>query len=392
MRSICTTIVITAAGLLLFSQFAQASDVEAELRQMQERIADLENQLGNETDSSQLAEETSGSALSSMLENTDIGGWIAPSYNYNFEGHHNRNAAGTPGNTGLANTPSSHPTTNTFQLDQAWISIDNAATEDSRGGAHLAYEWGVVNGAGKGGSLYSAYISYLAPIHEGVNLDIGLMPTMVGAEVNQTNANFNVTRGLVWGIQPVTNVGAVVSGEIMDGFSAALGVLNDPYSTAAIDSDNEKAVTAQLAYAADNWSAGATVVWGEIVDTETGIYDFLLSCDASDDVSAWLNYTIVDIEDFATVHGIAAAARMALSDELGVALRAEALLADVDSSVGKNFEVWSITTTTDYALTEHLTVKGELRIDINDDSLPDSRGVPDEDVAAMVLAQFIYEF
>jgi len=43
MRSICTTIVITAAGLLLFSQFAQASDVEAELRQMQERIADLEN-------------------------------------------------------------------------------------------------------------------------------------------------------------------------------------------------------------------------------------------------------------------------------------------------------------------------------------------------------------
>ncbi|MBW2390881.1 MAG: outer membrane beta-barrel protein [Deltaproteobacteria bacterium] len=383
MRSICTTIVITAAGLLLFSQFAQASDVEAELRQMQERIADLENQLGNETDSSQLAEEESGSALSSMLENTDIGGWIAPSYNYNFEGHHN-------GATAAANTASSHPSTNTFQLDQAWISIDNAATEDSRGGAHLDYEWGVVNGAGKGGSLYSAYISYLAPIHEGINLDVGLIPTMVGAEVNQTNANFNVTRGLVWGIQPVTNVGAVVSGEISDGFSAALGVLNDPYSTAAIDSDNEKAVTAQLAYAADNWSAGGTVVWGDIGDTGTGIYDFLLSSDVSDDVSAWLNYTIVDIEDVATVHGIAAAARMALSEEMGVALRGEALFVDVDG--GGNFEVWSITTTGDYALTEHLTTKLELRIDINDDTLPDSRGVPDEDVAAMILAQFIYEF
>lgn len=383
MRSIRTTITITAASLLLFSQFAQASDIEAELRQMQKRIADLESQLGNETDSSLLDEGKSGSALSSMLENTDIGGWIAPSYNYNFEGQHN-------GATARANTASSHPSTNTFQLDQAWISISNAATEDSRGGATLDYEWGVVNGAGKGGSLYSAYISYLAPIHEGINLDVGLMPTLVGAEVNQTNANFNVTRGLVWGIQPVTNVGAVVSGEITDGFSAALGVLNDPFSTAAIDTDNEKAVTAQIAYAADNWSAGATVVWGEIVATETGIYDFLLSSDVSDDISAWLNYTIVDIEDIATVHGIAAAARMALTDEMGVALRAEALFVDVDG--GKNFELWSITTTVDYALTEHLTAKGELRVDINDDSLPNSRGVLKEDAAAMILAQFIYEF
>ncbi len=82
MRSIGRTIAITAAGLLLFSQFAQASEVEAELRQMQERIAQLEGQLGNETDS--LLEEESGSYLSSLIENTDLGGFVAASYNYNF--------------------------------------------------------------------------------------------------------------------------------------------------------------------------------------------------------------------------------------------------------------------------------------------------------------------
>ena len=103
MRSICTTIAITAAGLLLFSQFAQASDVEAELRQMQERIADLESQLGNDGNSLQPTEDAAGSALSSMLENTDIGGWAATSYNYNFEGQHNGSTVG-------ANTTPSHPT------------------------------------------------------------------------------------------------------------------------------------------------------------------------------------------------------------------------------------------------------------------------------------------
>ena len=69
MRSICTTVAITAAGLLLFSGFAQASDVEAELRQMQERIAELEGQIGNETDSFLPNQEEAGSAISSMLEN-----------------------------------------------------------------------------------------------------------------------------------------------------------------------------------------------------------------------------------------------------------------------------------------------------------------------------------
>ncbi len=44
--------------------------------------------------------------------------------------------------------------------------------------------------------------------------------------------------------------------------------------------------------------------------------------------------------------------------------------------------------TTDYALTSHLTAKGEVRFDIApDDILPGG-----EDFAALVLAQLVYEF
>jgi hypothetical protein len=331
-----------------------------------------------------------------MLEDTDIDGWVAVSYNYNFEGMHNEvtdSANGTLLPDGI-DPGSSHEATNTFQLDQAWISIDNAATEESRGGVHLDYEWGVVNSGGKPGTLYSSYVSYLAPVHNGINIDIGLMPTLIGAEVAQTNANFNVTRGFVWGLQPVTNVGVVVGGAVTDDISIAIGVLNDPLDEEAIDDNNEKAVTAQITYSAEDWSVSGQLVWGETEgDTETGIYDIVLNYDISEDLSAWANYTLVSRDKGlgdGEVHGIAAAARMALSEEMGVALRGEIVIVDVDAG---ETELYSVTVTTDYALTDHLTGKGEVRINFSgDDVYQGSRTDDAEDVSAMVLAQLIYQF
>lgn len=393
MRSIGTKVAITAAGLLLFSQLAQASDVEAELRQMQERIAELESQLGNETDSL-LEEEASGSFLSSIIEDTDMEGWVAASYNYNFEGQHN-------GATAAANNTFSHPATNTFQLDQVQISIDNAATEDSRGGAHIDFEAGNVNQRGGGVAVYTAYASWLAPVGNGIQLDGGLLPTLVGGEVNETNGNWAVTRGLVWGLQPVTNVGAVASTEIADGISMAVGVLNDPFAATVVDTDNEKAVTGQLAWSGEDLSAGFQFVWGSQgdgagngPDFNVGVYDVLLTYDGMEDISTWLNYTLISVDDGlgeGEVHGIAVASRMALSDDLGVAIRGEAVIFDPDGGGGT--ETYSVTLTSDYGLTDHLTAKGEVRVDIqSDDLLPDSRGRAREDVAALVLAQLLYEF
>ena len=402
MRSIFTTFAITAAGLLLFSGFAQASDVEAELRQMQERITDLESQLGSETDSFLPTREEAGSAVSAMLENTDIGGFAAGSYNYNFEGFHNSAVGGTANNVA-----STHLTSNTFQVDQVWVSLANAATEDSRGGFNVDYEWGAVNGAGAGGELYAASVSYLAPVLGGVNLDLGLVPTMIGSEVNQTNANLNVTRGIVWGIQPVTNLGAVASMQATDSISISFGVLNDIRRTTGgdlFDDDNQKAITGQVAWAGDDASASFSFNWGDSnadwsglpgagARSETGTYDFILNYGGMEDVSMWANYTLVSVDDGALegdTHGIAAAARMALNESSGIAVRGEALIYDLDAG---ETEQYSLTFTGDNALTDNLTAKVELRFDFSsDDVLPNSNGTPAEDVATMVLAQLVYEF
>ncbi len=390
MRSIGTTIAIMAAGLLLFSQSAFASDVEAELRQMQERIAQLEGQLDSETVS--LQEQESGSGLGALIENTDITGHAAASYNYNFEGFENNAAGGGTAN----NVNSSHGTSNAFQIDQAWIAIDNPADENGRAGAHLDLTAGAVHGGGGGFAVYEATISYLAPIGNGIMVHGGLMPTLIGAESDRTNANFNVTRGIVWDLQPTLNTGARLSTSLTDEISVTLGVLNDQATRdVLVDTDNEKAIAGQVAYAAEDCGASFNFSWGDNRggDVNRFIGDVVLTYDGMEDVSMWFNYTVVADDDGGAegeTHGIAAAARLALADDMGVALRGEAAIVDLDAG---ETETYSLTVTGDKSLTDHLTAKAEVRLDFHaDDGLPDDKGAAGEDVAALVLAQLVYEF
>jgi len=206
----------------------------------------------------------------------------------------------------------------------------------------------------------------------------------------------------VWDIQPVTNVGAVFSTDIM-GFGVAMGILNDTRDTGTFDTDNEKALTAQVSYGQDDWSGAFSMVWGDMRGADIGTYDFLFSCDAMDDVSMWLNYTFVDTDENVAagggqpalekgmVHGIAIAARMAIGDQMGVALRGEVTISDPDG--GDTNNRWSVTATGDYAVTDHLTAKTEIRIDIDKNNLPDGKGAATgEDVAATIYVQLAYMF
>jgi hypothetical protein len=176
------------------------------------------------------------------------------------------------------------------------------------------------------------------------------------------------------------------------GFGVALGILNDPLASTLSDGNNEKALTAQVSYGADDWSGAFSMVWGDDGGNDKGIYDLLLTCDAMDNISAWFDYTLVDEDNVGTTHGIALAARMALNDDMGVALRGEVTISDPDG--GSKDNRYSITATGDYALTSSLTAKTEIRIDIDKNGLPDEDGDPTtgEDVAATILVQLTYAF
>ena len=104
-----------AAALLCSNSPLRAETVapEAGLGQMRQQLAQLEDRVEARRERAVVIETgDSGSGLSSLLENTDIAGWVAASYAYNFEGSHNGSTA-----TASPKQPF-HMASNTVQVDQ----------------------------------------------------------------------------------------------------------------------------------------------------------------------------------------------------------------------------------------------------------------------------------
>jgi hypothetical protein len=449
MRFICKTVVMGGMGLLLVAPLANADDIEQKLERMEERMTEMEVRLdatNDELEGAQakveeqqeqleavgLAEERrASSGISEFLQQVDMNAWVAASYNYNFNGTSNDIMAKGGNNSTLPH----HPNPNTFQLDQVWISIDKTPVKESRGGFHIDFAAGVAtdsagwsftdSGGDTVGSspyavgIFSAYASYLAPIfEEGIRIDGGQLPTMLGGEVVQTNANFNITRGLVWGLQPTTNLGLVTKLNFGNlGISA--GFLNEPIGNdqpTGFDANNAKALTTQVSYSGEKFAAYAGVNWGISSSATTsaanvtnnnsdGIVDLLLTADPLGNLSTWVNYDYRFGNDrivgggTATrgTHGLAMAARLAVLDETGLALRFEWVRDNQQASTAAptvTTDDFSLTGTVDHELWENLTLKTEVRWDraASPARLLDRDGNATKNDAVVLLFQMMYEF
>jgi hypothetical protein len=447
MRSSCRTWVAVAAGLALLPQVAVASDVEDELRLMDERLSQLEDRLQVTTDELETArqqvatqqevieeaglsgESGARSGLSAFLEATDFGAWVATSYTYNLANKDNDGLIGQ--NTVLP----FHPDSNAFQVDQVWFEIDKGVNEESRGGLHVDLLFGktasilggsggsLFQGLGTGGNdgveVFSAYVSYLAPLLDGIRIDAGELPTLLGAEVVQAPSNFNITRGLVWGLQPVTHTGVIASTTLESDFSVSVGFVNDGFQDFNADDDNNKAVTVQLAYGGEAYSGAISWIHGsESFDDalnltndekdKSGVLDVVLTSNPSENLSLWLNldwayardHTIAGVDQKGSDgFGVALAGRLQVLDTTGVALRGEYLREDDNFlGLGGDSTLWSVTATVDHALTDHLTARLEGRFDWarlsggSDDFYIDSSGGSTRTDQQVLLAELIYAF
>jgi hypothetical protein len=412
MRSKLITVATIVASVFLVAQMAAADQVQEQLRLMEQRMAEMEDRLQATSDELRSAkatvdeqqgllssaglvenadeEEGLRSRVGNFLEMVDISGVVAASYNYRFIDHGDNNLAG--GNVGYFR----HPNSDTFAIDQVWFTVDKAPTEESRGGMHAEFVWGQTaasqGGSSTSGLLYTGYASYLAPIGNGVQIDAGKLATPLGAEVLQTNQNFNITQGLVFGLQPVTHVGVSAATDLADGVGFIFGVVNEVYSQTSISTDQDKAYYGQVSFGGDKWGLNV----GGIVGRDSGltnnngtsgcngadvcntsVVDVVMSVDPSDNLSMWLNF------DWARsfgenalakgdAYGIAAAGRIALTDVMGYATRVEYVRSDgsynrsrAGGGAGQYGEVFEWTNTIDYALTDDLKIRGEVRWDRN---------------------------
>jgi outer membrane murein-binding lipoprotein Lpp len=97
---------------------------------------------------------------------------------------------------------------NQFSLNLAELVINRAPDKDTPLGYNLTIGYGnainIVNGLEPGGvgfdhNVEQAYVSYLAPIGKGLQIDFGKFVTPAGAEVIESAPDWNYSRGVLFG-------------------------------------------------------------------------------------------------------------------------------------------------------------------------------------------------
>jgi hypothetical protein len=239
--------------------------------------------------------------------------------------------------------------------------------------------------------------------------------TPVGAESFFMNENFNVTRGLLWALQPVNHTGGYIGGDCECGLSWQLGASNG-YGNSMADTDTEPTFVGSVGYSMDTVGFRLNGVYGgniddllglasgfgftgavpsgapytyntgfERNDDKIGLLDAVLTWDPSDKLSTWVNfdyywvaktgqgyagspgaYSLADLN----IWGIAGAGRYAITEATGFSLRYEYL--SFNNFGPGNFgtltqpgdaNMMSVTGTLDHHLTDNLVLSAEGRWD-----------------------------
>jgi hypothetical protein len=294
--------------------------------------------------------------------------------------------------------------------------------------------------------VHRAYVEYLVDVGSGVLVTMGRFGTPIGYESFSTAENNHISRGLLWALQPVDHTGLQVAGDCENGFDWSLAVVND-FNNTNIDSDRSKTFVGHVGYTAENWGASLNGLYGGNLDSTyysiysrtpwspvhirgpgsdndaVGLIDAVFTADPSDNLHLWLNFDYFwsnnsgfERASSLTIWGLAAGGRYAINDTTGVSLRGEYIqLRDsglnIDNDeihpfggpLGADMDLWSVTATVDHALTESLTLRGELRYDIaemeedqdlfftNQSDLNDDDRFDEQD-QLLAIVQLLYRF
>lgn len=434
-----------AVGLVLLMSpawvGAESTDVQAQLEAMQRQLDQMSERLEATTDELEVSKDRvndqeqlirqagladpdyTSSSLGGFWDTIEFGGWISASYWYNFNQIDNDDLIGA--NVGVNGQSSPfNPDANQFSFDQLWFEMERPIDESNRAGFVASFAFGKVakllpdgNGSDGGNSLYipEAYIQYLTPM--GATLKAGKFGTWIGYEVAQTVYNENISRGFVYNLlQPIDHVGVSLEGDFGEsGAYWGVALVNNVFKTQPVVNDN-LAYMGKLGWADDKFGIQLAGIWGQVTggdltgdsNHKLGIIDLVMTYDPTERIHLWANvdYSWSDSQREGgsgtkpAAYGIAIGGRYALTDRMGAALRAEYLADDREYfGFADEADLWSITATVDYAITEQLMFRGEVRHDNGQiDKGPDDLFIDDGTIMydnasqTLVGAELIYKF
>jgi len=161
---------------------------------------------------------------------------------------------------------------NSFRPHLAQIVLEREGKTDGsmedRGGFRIKLNYGedaqLTGGSGTDDfDFQEAYVQYIAPIGNGLDLRIGRMNTLIGYEVIESPYNLNFSRSWLFGLgEPFTTTGIRASYEFNDMVSFSFGVIND-FTGAQSDTNNSKSVESLVSIAPmDNVGIYLFGFWG----------------------------------------------------------------------------------------------------------------------------------
>src|SRR2546427_2569392 len=225
------------------SNAVSMEEMTAIIKRLEERVKELEAKLIKTSDVAPIAtavkavrddvkpeaarkqEEKQNEGIMSFFRSTELSGFVDAYYGYNF------NHPGVDTQLRNFDTKSSQ-----FSLNLAKVVLEKKPVADSRLGFRTDLAVGpateIVHASEPGGAdvfkhLQQAYLSYLAPVGKGLQIDVGKFVTQHGAEVIETKDNWNYSRSLLFALAiPYYHFGMRATYAFSDKFTLAGYLVN----------------------------------------------------------------------------------------------------------------------------------------------------------------------
>jgi hypothetical protein len=228
-----------------------------------------------------------------------------------------------------------------------------------------------------------AYVSVKPKSWHGVEFDAGEFVSSAGAEVIETNQNFNYSRSLiyVWA-EPYSHTGFRLQYPIGAHFTGSFQVVNGWNNVEPINRGKTFGFTGAYAWKTVTWNhnyyvgpehAGTTTGWRNLYDTSVVV-------NPTDNLSWYLNFDYVRDKNIgpgaSQWAGVAGAVRYAIGKKYAVAARLEIFNDMNGASTGTAQTVKEFTLTGEYKLTAWLMTRAEVRTDWSDHPFFEKKNQP----------------
>ena len=421
MRKFFSVIALGAALVVAgsLSAWADSHEVQKMLQKMQQRIDELESQVnqlkggsaeGGEGGSASVSDltsrvETLEGGLSG-LNGFQFGGLMYGSYNYNFNSPESRDNS-------LRIFDVNH---NNFTMDL--LQLEASKETESGVGFHSVLDYGKTAGLihsdwdgdlAHNFEVQQAYLTYTFGVGNGLDMKFGKFATLLGGEVIESPYNPNISRSFMFGYAiPFTHTGVLFSYALNDMVSLTAGVVNGWDNV--VDNNNGKTFLGSLGIQHGDLAWTFNGVFGPEDDdngkSQTGVFDTVLTYSPIDNIDLLVNFDYGQASDvLAGAGGDADAEWIGLSgivtigcgllnptwEDWSLALRGEWFSDEDDYRTGIAQDLWEVTGTLKWQMSEHLQARLEYRHDESNRSSfeKDSRFQKGQDTMILEFAYLV---